>query len=50
MDPAAGVQEVQLSERQGNQMLHSFSGANVFVEIPAGRELRKGDTADAFVM
>lgn len=50
MDPAAVVQEVQLSERQGNQMLHSFSGANVFVEIPAGRELRKGDTADAFVM
>ncbi len=40
---------MQISPRQGNQMLASFAESNAFAEIPAGASLEAGDIADAFL-
>lgn len=50
VDLAKVPQEVTISTRQGNQMLHSFSGADVLVEIPADASLHEGETAEAFLL
>lgn len=49
IDPGGTVQEMQISPRQGNQMLASFAESNAFAEIPAGASLGAGDIADAFL-
>ncbi len=49
IDPGGTVQEMQISPRQGNQMLASFAESNAFAEIPAGASLEAGDIADAFL-
>lgn len=50
IEPGAVIQEMTISERQGNQMLASLAGANALAEIPAGGTLQAGETAKAFLL
>lgn len=50
VEAGEAVLEVTIPEKQGNQMLGSLAGSNVFVEIPAGTALRAGETAEGFLI
>ena len=50
VDLTAAVQEMEITGRQGNQVLSSLAGSNAFAEIPAGASVRAGQEVDAFLL
>ena len=50
IDFSAVPQEMNVFEKQGNQMLGSLIGANAFALIPAGASVQAGESVEAFLL